>query len=235
MVKKTSLLVLTVAATISAIVCFQLALTKRPKGLTATNPVCDLGKQLQAASTNARFTLVNDSPVPIEIIGVKVPCSCMTSSVPKKSIVPGESIDVTIKWNLGTSRGVARVNALAFYKIGGSKDAAALPLAIICDIYPDFDCTVKELAFVWPKAGDQDRSQTFSIIPKNLADVTIKKAYSSHSAFTVDLSGPREVRVVMDYTRWHGQEGVTPFIAVETTSEREPVLRIPLRMVHPGS
>src|SRR5262245_1867534 len=69
----------------------------RPTLLTASPRQTDLGVLSQGGRKELTFTLHNAGTSPVEITELKTSCECLTLTLPKKVVAPGETVSATAK------------------------------------------------------------------------------------------------------------------------------------------
>jgi hypothetical protein len=198
-------------------------------GVFADEPVLDFGELAQGDVRDAQFRLVNRHPEPIEVLGVATGCSCMESALSDRQIPPGGRFTLDIKWSVGIRRGRLADAVHVYYRTAsGGRHMADLRLA--ANVIPDIHYAPDVLSF------DADRPGTAVVrfTPGRRDPFALASASVSQAAFRAELDAARaEVTVTFDPEGWI-DIGSDPWLTVETDSERQRRIDIPLRVARPS-
>lgn len=185
----------------------------------------------QGAIREATFTITNLGVDALTSVTVTSSCGCSVLTSPKTSLVPGESVEITAKFNSSQRRGLTQVPVVVEYERMGTKSQRLL--SVIADVVPAIICDHESLSF---PANDPARHvQQFQLSARNGSSFEIAHVRSTHRAFEVRelVNGPRTDRHTFAVTfrpdRWEaGRNLSNAAVRILTTIGTEAELAVPL-------
>lgn len=185
----------------------------------------DFGELAQGDVRDGQFRLTNRHPESIELLDTLTGCSCTQSTLSAKHLAPGESCDLGVKWSVGTRRGRLSDSVHVAYRTAAGKQHM-LDLGLGANVVPDIHFAPADPTF-------ETREPTRIVIkftPGRRDPFRLKHAAANQAAFRTELDAARaEVTVAFDPAKWLSI-GADPVLSVETDSERQPTITIPLRV-----
>jgi hypothetical protein len=91
----------------------------------------DFGQVSEGELIEHTFELTNDSPDTLLIERVHTSCGCIASEVKEKDILPGESVNIQVKFN---TRGYSGIKKQHIYVYTNRKENHIIKLTIKADI-----------------------------------------------------------------------------------------------------
>lgn len=197
-------------------------------GVYAENPVVDFGELNQGDVREAEFALVNHFPQPIAISDVLTGCSCTQAVLSDKEVPAGGRFTVAVKWSVGVRRGPLSDGVNLLYRAPDGQQKMA-KLGLTATVIPDIHYAPNVLEFAPAVAS----TVVVQLSPGRRDPFVLKHATATQEAFRVALDAPANaVTVAFDPAKWV-DIGADPWLSIETDSERQPTLTIPLRVQRP--
>jgi hypothetical protein len=122
----------------------------------------DFGPIPRGSTQSISFQVTNKTQKPLRLLGVRIPCSCVSASITKNELKPGESTTVYV--NLDTRRVSGRLEKYAFIQFDRREEVR---LTIRADIRNDLILSPESLTFGRVKKGSApDASVTVLFVGK---------------------------------------------------------------------
>lgn len=139
-------------------------------------------------------------------------------------MAPGERAILKVEWNTGIARGSFGSDIAIAYKRAGREQHQFTPLRIEARVIPDIEYQPARLVF----ASGKKAKQVLTFSPGRDPKAAVKRAYSSHRAFTARLLVDNsQVQVAFDPSEWLEGNRVAE-LTVVTTSVHERLIKVPL-------
>jgi hypothetical protein len=216
-------------AFVAAIVAVVAAYCARPDASTIPEPLqavpttYNCGTIHQGVTAKANFHLTNKSSGPLRIVDILFPCTCTSSTIRKRTLNPGDSVELEVTWKVGDRRNKTSTDLLVLSTLG-DKTLLRTRLTLIADVDPDINYDPPELIF----EEGIPQEQNITLCPNVMKDLTVLEAYCTNMAFTASLVPEKaQVRVAFAPSQWHNDTRSSQLI-VRTSSPNQPVCRIPL-------
>lgn len=214
---------------VASVVFASLALFERPapSGLVVESPVHDFGI-IPPGRVQHRFTLVNRSKYPVQLLHSVKSCGCTSVDMPAKQLAPGESAVAVCEFDSRGQRGPASASVTIVYR-PLSPDKPREELALHCLLR----ATVDPVVDVEPTALQFDLSHPKRAklqVSSSEQDVRITRVLHNHYALSTQIGEDgRTVDVSFDPTRWLDGEGRVT-IQLHTSYAAESVIDVPVRI-----
>jgi len=196
-------------------------------GLVTPSPIIDFGTVWQGEVKHARFTITNHYGQSVTLHGIRASCNCTNARLSRKVLRPGNTVEVTADWEVGSGRGATRIQIRLDYQLEDGR-SGQLPLVIKGTVQPDYRVEPAMLTFD-TRNGVQTQSVSFQ--PDHQPDCRLMRASVTHRAFTV-FAGRSEsdVAVTFDPSAWMEEEGQSAQLVLETSSKNQPSYSIRLHV-----
>lgn len=211
--------------------------TETIKSFRADAGVKDVGVLKQQEGRDVTFRLTNFAELPVEITDITTSCTCTRAEVDTRNLRSGESTELSAHLNVRTLRG--RVGALVnvFYRVENAQSIQRLPLTITATVEPHYTLTPENIFFEHEENPQKKLQHArITLTANEQPTVHILKTYSTHPAFQIDnisfdeSTGTSTIHLVFK-PELLITKSVKAEIVVRTDSEREPIHRLPVRVV----
>ena len=123
----------------------------------------DFGPIPRGSTQSTSFQVTNKTKEPLRMTGVRIPCGCVSASIAKRDLAPGESTTVYV--NLDTRRVSGRLEKYAFIQFDRRDEVR---LTVRADIREDLIVSPQSLTFGRVKKGSSpDASVTVLFVGKS--------------------------------------------------------------------
>ena len=187
--------------------------------------VAELGTVRQNETLTGSYSVVNRLPVAVDITQVMKSCSCADAEVEPRHLGPGETATLKMAWKTGTKRGaVSDKITLVATTASPTPQTVFAELRLTCDVQPD---VVIEPATPTFTEGTP-ATVVLHLQPGAVGNTKVKQCFSSTKTIrvTADVDAST-VTVAYDPTIPLADDNL-PTIMIETTSTREPWIRVPV-------
>ncbi len=183
----------------------------------------DFGDVVQGDEIFATFTVRNTSRSNATITHVEEHCDCASVVIPTRTLSPQGAETVKVTWKTEGKRGKVNSYITLDYRLQNAPTTECLRLQICANVIPDFDYEPSGLSFT----QGIEAARSISFTPRLLEVVTIRRAYSTHRAFEVQVSDDLlRIDVFFNPALWTADTRAD--LMVETNSVKAPRVRIPL-------
>jgi hypothetical protein len=170
----------------------------------------------------AQFQLVNHFPTPVAFTDVLKGCSCAQVTISPERLEPGNSATLTVEWHTGGRRGKA-TEVVTVYALKDGLEPAVVQVRLSALIEPDVRCEPPEVRFACDEAG----TATLRFTPGRMPDVRICSAHPTIQALQTTID-PEAGTVAIRYDPSKSLGGDSAVVIVQTTSTKEPWVRVPV-------
>jgi hypothetical protein len=203
-----------------------------PKQVVFSPESLDLGKIPQKSKQPAKFTITNNTEGPIDLQDVQSGCSCAYAALGKKNLAVGESTELDLLINTGSTRGEMKRPIPVMWK---THDGILKVRQVVIQgfVEPDILLEPESLQFQAGVAG----SAILKLKPGAMSDFEITKFAGTKNAISVERD-PKDVRrftVTYKPTSNKLELDRPVHVLLMTTSENEPNIYVPVRFVEPSS
>jgi hypothetical protein len=178
----------------------------------------DFGVVAQGQVLTTQFVWSNSLASPVLINQVLKSCTCSQANVSADVVPPGQSVTLTVVWEVGMRRGVIREDVPLMFTVDhGPPQFQRVQLT--ASVEPDILTSIDEIEFDFGIPGRIE----FDCRPGRMSDVQLSVAFSNHSSVRAGLSAvPGRVVVEYDPTATGAAEAVNLRVFVNTNSRNEP-------------
>ncbi|NQT11804.1 MAG: DUF1573 domain-containing protein [Planctomycetes bacterium] len=199
--------------------------TESLDGLSAVQPLYDLGKVHRSATVSADMEFVNRGRHPIGIVDVVASCACTAVTTHTRELPSWKTASVSVDWNVGNSPGVSETTIAVAYFDTATNEVGTAYTKLRAEVGSD-------LVFV-PHTIAVDRenpsSGTVTFREKTLGQARLVSARSNHPACEVQLDVDRwQVKVDFDPARY--DEAAEIFIIVRANTQKQEHFSIPIQV-----
>lgn len=220
----------------ASIFCAMMAMRQGPPAssspLQVTPERVDLGRLRQNRQAVGRFELRNTGTTPIRIREVFGSCSCTSHELSSPDVPPGESVELSLTYDSGVSRGDTKTNATVYYVVEGERQLRFVTCPMNALVEPN-------IAWSPPRLQLNRETKTTAQItlrPEQIERFEVLDVSATHRAFSVNARAGRDpdqpcvIDVVFDPAVWGERSGESEVI-VRTDDPVAPLLRIPVQVV----
>jgi hypothetical protein len=193
-----------------------------------TPAIFDFGKAQPGATIEGTFTVSNHGSAALDIQRVVASCGCVTPSIPKTTLQPGESEVLSAKFN---SKGFfgPQVKNIRLYT--NDPQASSLLLTFRGDVAREFKLEPAQFYFGDVLAGTERKIKVQ--LSSNVEGITLGDVASKSDLFKVETADSNKdglgIKTIELSLKSNAPIGVTrSIVLVHTTSANEPVISIPV-------
>jgi len=211
---------------VASTICFIYAAPRRPPVVWASPPLHDFGSLRQSDVVEAVFEVHNGRSEEVEILGVEKSCSCESVELPEKTIRPGTSVVVKLRWKLSGKSGATRALSTVVWRAASPNPAVGrLSLAMSADVAPNLTLQPPLLEF----SGDASASAESRLVPLQGTVARIKRITSRRQGVVGTIVAADRVAVRFDPARYR-DEGSEPVVEVESDDEHCSLLELRVKV-----
>jgi hypothetical protein len=193
-----------------------------PDGLVAVESPLDLGNIPQGVSDGV-FNLVNQGEKSVKIAHILMSCRCTEYGISSMEIAPGETVQLSFKWDTTGIRNLGGASFAVYYAEGDQAGLRSLVLYVKGNVLPKFDFVPEKLEFTEGKL----ETKTVTLVPREEnSDIMVTAVSDALAAFRVEKLDNRRFAVTFLPEDWVDKPGQIPYIVVETNYERERQCRV---------
>jgi hypothetical protein len=216
---------------LSAFLYFSLPSTPNKDIEVLPSAIQDLGQVKQATSRSITYSIVNIGSETLQISDVVTSCGCVTTSISRKEIAPGEKSVLALSYDSGQARGAVHIVAHVIYSSTSTDGYESLPLEAKGEIDPDYGIKPERLQFECGKRF----SQRLVVWPRhtkdlNVTSVTCDKRFFTAHVVEQTVEGQVQIEVAFDPSEYYQDAGPAQ-LSITTTSQVQPVARVPIEVI----
>jgi hypothetical protein len=190
----------------------------------------DLGLLRQGVGAKAEFELRNRTSASIRLLEVSTSCGCTGQNLSQADIAPGESAVLTVTFNTGHARDIARIHGVVLYRKAGERQNQGMAFHVHAHIDPDYGVEPESLEF-----GDRRPCVARVVFwPRHSEELKLSKAVCDKSFFRAQIvpddALQRRVVEVTFLSQDYYPDAGPAYLMVSTSSECQPTIRIPLHV-----
>ena len=195
-----------------------------PKPVLMFSPEKILFGSVLQGIERGKAVVTNVSTKPVEITSISKGCDCAEVRIARGKLLPGEQREITFHWDTRGRRGDNAISIGVFYTMENDPKERIATLMIEAAVTPDFEVSSKKLVFF----SNRQEAHQFTLTTARDSPVEIKGVIIHHPAFSSKISSDgQSVVISFDPEKW--TDDVRFIVAqVPTTSENEPVFRLPI-------
>jgi len=204
-------------------------------------PAFNFGTVLQQETVERMFKLVNPGTSTVQIIALRSTCNCtiIKDKLAGMSISPGGSLPIPVEFTSGSQEGPVSSTVEVLLEYKGERQYARARLHGV--VNADFTFLPRMVDFGSLAAGDEKAMETIDFHAGALNDFVIKSAQSSRSEYEVSFVNSRsnslrvsvgerqQLKVLFTPPNVNRSMVIAGTIDVQTSSERMPMIKIPVR------
>lgn len=207
---------------LGAIVCFYLAVPKRASGFQVTPAKLDLGEVAQGQQLSGTFEITNNHPGIVTIVNIISSCGCVNATPTCDTLKPNEKSTINVVWSTGSRRGRSGIDVTLLCRLHDGTPFV-VPLRVEGTVVPDIH-RPNEIQFQHSQRGQQ----VVEFRPGKMTNFSLTNARCNHPAFTVVESHSHVFRIAFEPQQWVATDHSQPSFIVNTNSENEPIITIPI-------